>query len=113
MADDRKAAEACRRERAAIVVWERACKAGEAAVRKELTKAALQQLSRKAGPYGDLGVAIGALVAVGELIRVLTQQGDARVRDNLSHAYLRGALHGAETPLNADGSVYEGTPFDG
>jgi hypothetical protein len=92
--------------------WDRAAKAGEAAVRRAVGNAALRQIKRAAGPYADLGVALGALVATGDLIRGLTAGGNQRVTETMAAAYLLGALRGADQPLNPDGSPYTGAHLD-
>lgn len=92
--------------------WDRVAKRGDRAVRSALTETALRLAKREAGPHAPLAVGLGALVAVGEFLAVITKNGSARVTEELSMAYLRGALRGADKPLNADGSDYTGARFD-
>ena len=92
--------------------WEAAARAGEQAVRRAIGNAAIRKMKQKAGPYADLGVAVGALVAVGGMIAVVTKGGDQRVAEEMAMAYLRGALRGDDQPLNADGTLYTGARTD-
>jgi hypothetical protein len=92
--------------------WDRIAKAGDRAVRKAITPAVMRAAKREAGPYAALAVGMGALVAVGNLLRVVTMGGDQRVVEEMTAAYLRGALRGADEPLNADGTPYTGARLD-
>jgi hypothetical protein len=89
--------------------WEGSCQAGEMAVKAAIADAALQRIRVDSSGYGDVGVALGALVAIGALLRGIGEGGSQHVMENMAMAYLRGALRGTEGPVNADGSDYVGT----
>lgn len=92
--------------------WERACRSGENAVRKALGPATMRQIKSGAGTEAHLAPAIGALVAIGDLLFHLSTHGDRWVMETLAVAYLRGAVRGEDAPVNEDGSAYTGARAD-
>ena len=93
--------------------WQRRCEAGEKAVRKALGPTVARQIKAGAGKEEQIGTALGALVAIGDLMFHLSAAGDRRVMEAIGVAYLRGAIRGEGGPVNADGSEYRGAPLDG
>ena len=95
------------------VGWQRHCEAGERAARKLFGNAALRQIKRRHSDIAALGVGVGGLVALGEMLRGTCEPHGLRVMEDVALAYLRGAIRGTDGPVNPDGTPYTGSRLDG
>ena len=91
--------------------WERAGLVGEKLARKHVAALIMRRLDRGAHPGDAVAVVLGVISECSAMIRVLAVSKDdvtIAVLERAMTAHVRGAIRGAEIPLNEDGSPYEG-----
>lgn len=87
--------------------WQRAAEAGERTVREALRGRIARRLERGDNPVNALAVLLGGLTACAREIRVAVDPDTNRAELEANvMAMVRGALRGAEGPLNEDWTHY-------
>ncbi len=88
--------------------WDAAGNLGDVTVRQAMAKAITELSRQKAHAAAPLAVGYGALKAVGEYLRVISNPAGAGVLEQNAIAYLRGALREAGGPILDNGQPFTG-----
>ena len=86
--------------------WDRAAKLGETLVRRHVGGAAVRRLKRGAHSADTIALVMGALVATGQALAAASNPDAVGVMEEMAVAHVRGAIRGADKPINADGSEW-------